>query len=853
MLGISIWALDRWSVLPILPLGAVDVIPADAGIVLTIPELGRLIRPDANTPDNPWHRALVAVPGFQEDLRTINALIDTLFPSRVVLDRAPALLSLVPVGNNALKGTWIIDLRQLGKLQPETWLTAKQLDYQTSSFRGQTIWTIRLADGRQLTVGKIRNLLILAGLSYQVEAVLAVSSGQSSWVDALSANPGPDRLGSVFIHAQLGQAVLDNLLSPDGKKNAGDWSDWFRYVRLDIYAEKDGYRLEGQSSSDGQWLDSHRSPGPVEESIWSILPANTAAVKAINIDDQQSYFRGRSSGTVGRFQRFFLPWLEGPLLEITIRPFDAQLEDRKLYFFGFEDQDRVTEALNDWMEEVGVLTNLDYQGFRLTQVYENEQLFPFSNRNWSNPWWTVVGNYLLLAADRIALENWIDQYIVGNTIPLTEVARQITLSESGVPFSFFLDWKQWRTAWRYIIADQDLANALAGLGQLSLRVKTEGRSGSIRGLWLPQPGLEEEEDLSWRLTLSDRVANGPWLNRDETGHPLITVQDAAHQLYLVSATGKINWRLPLKQEILSDVRTIDLADRPALTFNTAEAVHLLDLEGNPIDPFPIRLGNPTVLPQTTIDFSDNRQYSFFVISTDGCVYGYDLSGASMPGWNPRCGFGDVGQPLLHFQNDNKDYLVVRNSGGQIQGFARDGSPRLIDSFPYGPAISPLQLQLLADKDQIVNCTDSGRIDLLTLSGRTEQFRLPVGENHEVKMVYENLGGDQQKDYLLASDMSLALHTATRRGTVRQFERTFPEKIDRIFYVPSFGKEQARIGLTLGNSNRIYLLSRTGEVEAGFPLAGSTPYFFTDLFRTGEPHLIVGYREELLAYRLLDLQ
>lgn len=853
LLGAAIWAVDRWSILPIFSVNPMDIVPAEASVIVTLSEMDKILEFTGQDTSDAWQHALLTLPGFREDLVNVNRLIDTLFPSRMLIDRTDGAFCLVPVGDGKMAGTWIIDLRNMGNFDPVEWLKAKRLNYQSSSFRGQEVCTVRWGDNRQLALGRVRNLLVIGKLPYQVEAALAAQETPVNWMDALRTEASAEALCSIYLHPERWKDIIDQLFTEAGRPVGYDWAEWLEGARIDLFRQGEGYRLGGQVRSNGQWMDNRVPPAAMQADLWGMLPANTAAIKAVNLEDPLGYFREHRSGGVRRFQRFFLPWMHGPLLELTLRPFNAQLEARQLYFFGFRDESRVREAMNEWMEEVGILESIDYQGFLLTQVYESESLYPFSGENWDNPWWTIVDGYVILATNRSTLENWIDQYVVGNGLPLTEVARQVTLSESSGQFTFFLDWKQWRTGWQYLFEDDALADAIAHLGQLAFRVKTEGKQGDLHGLWMPLPELEEEEDLSWRTVLTNQITGGPWPAKGREGNPLIFAQDAANRLYLLDGAGKIKWQQPLDSRILSPIETLRWGGNAAYTFNTATAIYLMDQSGNPIAPFPLRLSNPTRLPQTVVDFSADHNYSFFTVSTDGCVYGYEMDGGPVAGWNPQCELGQVQQPLLHFQVDNKDYLVLRNSGGTVRAFARDGTIRLQADFPAGPGHAALQWQALAGKEQIVSCTDSGLVEVIPLEGEPIQFQLPVGPNLDVDLIYHDFLGDSRNDYLLSSGRTVALHAYTNRGLVRQFEQNMPQPVDEVFSVPSPDGGKAKIGVLLANNAKIYMLSGNGATLPGFPLAGSTTFFLADLFKTGETHLIVGYQDEILAYRLPDLQ
>lgn len=849
LIGLGVWALDRWSILPIWPLDPLDCVPVEASIVLSLPEMDRALGLNKEGSPDAWVNAIKQLPGLSQDIDLINALIDTLFPSRTVVDRTQGLLSIDALSGQELAGTWVLDLRSLGQLDPAEWFNARRLSYSTASFRGDPVWTVNLAAGRQISVATVRNLLVLARRSYQVEAVLAADINANNWVKELRSQSDPETLLSIYCNTAAWVDVKRCLFNSGGQELVQSWESWLRSVRLDLIPEAGGYRLQGDVNASDGWLNTGQQVGGEEAGLWGLLPNNTAALRVLQLNDYAAYFRRSSGREVGRFQRFFLPWLSGPVVQLVLRPFDAGIQARQLYFLSFNDLERTTAGLNDWMEEVGILQTANYQGFTLTQVQEDQSPFPPFGNLGHNPWWTMLDHAVVLAADRRSLENWIDQYAVDNMLPLTEVVRQLTPSEKNGQFAFFLDWKQWRSGWRHVVHSNALADALAGLGQLSLRVDMQAATGSLDGLWQVEQELKNEGDLAWRKVLGDEIAAGPWCIETRESQPLIAVQDRANTLYLLDGTGKVQWQNAYREQIISPVRSLLLKTGPALVFNSANAIYLTDMEGKAIAPFPISLRNPTALAVTAVDFSADKNYNFFVITTDGCAYGYDLDGGAVPAWNPKCQLGEVGHPILHFQDENRDFLVVRNSNGYLRAFARDGSMRQEAEFPEGRNYSDLQLQLLATPKQVVSCTDSGVVQLMPLDGASIQFRLPVGNNEGVQMVYENFQGDQRKDYLLYAGRDLCLHTYTAKGLEKQFEKEFPKTIDQCFAVPMPGGEPTQIGVLLSGSQRIYILNSQGETLTGFPLAGSTPFFISDLFQAGEKHLIVGYQDEVLAYRL----
>lgn len=793
------------------------------------------------------------MPGLQADVNLANQLINTLFPSRNFIDQARGLVSITAIDKEQLGLTWVIDMRNLGNLQPTEWLQKKGLRFRTTSFRGQPVWTVELPGKEELALATYRNLLILGRRPYQVEAVLVGAADGNNWLKALGSPSDESGTFTVYWNPSNWGDIRNTLFSEPGQSLFGDWEKWLNSAKIVCQPDSSGLRLTGELSVAGRYLDSPSRAGVTEGALWSLLPANTAAVKVINTADNPQYFGQITGQSISRFRRFLLPRLQGPALELDLRPLNAQIAERRLHFYSFDDKDRMEEALNAWMAEVGILRSVDYQSFLLTQVNEDQSLFPWSDQNWQNPWWTIVGSYLLISQSRTTLENWIDQYTVGNTIPLTETVRQLTPSVSGGQFYFFLDWEQWRTAWRDIVKDRQLAEALPELGQSVMSIHSQGTTAELTGYWSQPQQTGAEGNLVWRQRVSDLITGGPWVCAIDQKEQLILAQGWDDQLFAYDINGKLQWQRHWDGPIISPIQTIALQDRRALVFNTRNAIYLTELDGTPIAPFPLSLRNETDQPVTVVDFSANRDYSFFTVSTDGCIYGYELSGGPIEAWSPKCNLGPIDHPLLHFQDSNRDYLVIRNAYGTVRAFARDGSPRLSADFAGGAAAMWPQFQSQNGRKQIVMASDSGLIQTLSLEGQSFQFQLPIAPAPALRMISEDFFGSSRPDFLVASGRQLSLHGYTSNGMRRQFEKNFPQRIVQVFATTTIGKDKKQIGLLLLPAERIYLLDERGDIWPGFPLAGSTAFLLTDLFQTGEQQLIVGYRDEIIVYQLGKVQ
>ena len=67
--------------------------------------------------------------------------------------------------------------------------------------------------------------------------------------------------------------------------------------------------------------------------------------------------------------------------------------------------------------------------------------------------------------------------------------------------------------------------------------------------------------------------------------------DTLNTFYLIGANGKIKWSKSLSSPIIGKIKQIDAYknNKYQMVFNTQQEVHILDILGNEIDDFPIKL------------------------------------------------------------------------------------------------------------------------------------------------------------------------------------------------------------------------------------------------------------------------
>lgn len=157
----------------------------------------------------------------------------------------------------------------------------------------------------------------------------------------------------------------------------------------------------------------------------------------------------------------------------------------------------------------------------------------------------------------------------------------------------------------------------------------------------------------------------------------IAVQDVQNTLYLISPEGKIHWKKEMDSRILGDVQTVDILrnGRYQLAFATKNALHIIDRDGNPVKPFPLKFRDEITQPLAIFDYDNKRDYRFLIVQGKE-VFMYDRKGRSVKGFQFSKAGSDIAQTPKHIRIGRKDYIVIPETSGKLNILSRTGKIRV---------------------------------------------------------------------------------------------------------------------------------------------------------------------------------
>ncbi len=728
-----------------------------------------------------------------------------------------------------------------------------------SVFHGHTLYTIHLTKHERLVVTAVDQLLLFSRYSYLVEDAITQLEGASSWWADRKLLPDlyADAPLRVFFRPAAIAAQYDNNM-------AGAWSQVPTMLEENVEwlgLAWDGKHMTGLAETNG-FFGSMAAWGEAEPGdIFTVLPDNTALLAKASFANPRVFFDKIKKDESADFEQYILPWAGNEAAWVLTEPFSQEMRDDQFIVLAARDSAVALERLRDYASQRGALRMEEYHTFEVFEFVSQSLLKPIvgSSKNFRNPSCALIGRYVVFANTRSATELWIDKYIVSQTLandtdflqwqqkmPAGANSAQLLTNAAYLPLLL----KNLFDTQRAVFDAADV-RAFTNAGFVGMDIEPLGNNRATVHL-AAQPQTEAKAtttSILWKTSLAAVAATQPFViaPAPENDGAAIVVQDVRHELYRLDAGGAVVWRRQMEGPILGSVQGIDFWANQTVCylFNTADRIWLLDDKGRDVEGFPLELHSPATNGVTVVDFDNTLKFNYFIACSNGNLYGYDQFGRSLPGWNPQGGVGRIRHPLLHFQHKNKDYLAVLNEAGKLFVFGRNGAERFPAVQFSGKNFGPPQADAVSKSPRIVCANGAGTVFVCNLDGGVFNMQVGKGGAAQANLAFSPLGGDARYEYAVLKDKNLSANGYEGAALKTLFQTQWPAPQDTLFAV-----SQNRLGTLSRAKRQIFMLDGRGAVHPDFPLAGTTPFVVSDLFRKGGGQvLVVGDGSSVYAYKI----
>ncbi|HEX7583181.1 MAG TPA: WD40 repeat domain-containing protein [Prolixibacteraceae bacterium] len=702
-------------------------------------------------------------------------------------------------------------------------------------------------------------------------------------------------LANIFINHQSIHQVLAKFVTPELRKTIGQIASYSNWTELDLTANKSEIKLDGYSvtrDSSDNYLNVFRNQEAQKMTIEKAIPVTASYFVALNlkntstfIDSYETYLRAK-----GDFYPREMSLIEfrkktntdpGKLIkELCGTQFAGvytninKSNPTQNRFFVAElinhsdAGEKFSKAVSEYSKtskiaesqlhsEYAASGKKSFDIYRLPIANMAESLLGKAFSGINAEYFVLYDKYLICGDNLPGLKNYIQSLVSEKTMANDSIYKLNSKAAKSNPNFYLYARIPKILRLKDILLKPEIGDLLSKNEDIIRKFSTFSWQFSVSDNIIKNqislkydPNIKEEPQAVWQLKLEAQLAQKPKLgfnHKDLPNHEVI-VYDKQNNISLINKEGLLLWSMHIPGEIISEIHQVDIyqTKRFQYLFNTKTQLYLIDRMGNNVRKFPVTLKSIASNGVSVAEFGKNKEYRFFIAGEDKKMYAFDRDGKLVPKWNFEGTESVVTKPVQHFEIDGKDYIVF--SDKQNTYFLdRQGKSREIQPAPFDHS-GNREYFVNGGNPRLISTDQSGKIHIQDFAGQTEIK--DVGRfNAGHRFAVEDLDGNGSYEYLFTEGKKLTVFSSDGK---KLFDRIFPDAITETPFVCSFGPGINKIGIVIGNQNKVYLLDKNGTIMRGFPLDGNTNFIlgkFNDanswfnLIVGSEGNTLVNYRIE----------
>ena len=747
-------------------------------------------------------------------------------------------------------------------------------------YRGRPIYNLSFEDGQTVSIAVFRGLILISSVTILVESgIEQLDNISSSIAESASFVQVEQEIksteGRLVLYLNLETiSSLTSVITKSNPRAILGLMSMGKWMGLDTRFLENGFMLSGHlhPSKEHKFLQAlTKQTAPKNSRIAEYLPQNMGLLLYLGWNDFEQFYKAYQDKPDKDFEQYFLPWIGQEVTLFIEDPTDdenAFVKD-KLVFVQSKDTALTWQLLHQYAHQFGELDEQAYQNFMITQIAANnplKALFGEDLNPLQNPYYTIIDNYIVFANARTTLERWIKSF---NT-------RQMILE---IPeYRAFFEQAKNKSNIYALLNTPNCAKFLQHLVRPELHDYLNTSFQKFRNIYpvgiqfygfenhflvhlstaynVVKEQAEIQASSAWEADLAAESAIAPKALRSHDGNYYIMTQDVNHRLYLFNKNGENLWGKDkvLTRRINSDIFEIDFHSnkQTQYAFSTDSAIYVMDNAGNYLKIIPLisRASNGVLV----VDYGQGPR--FFIACRNGAFYGYEQNGKPLSGWQPLEGVGRINYPLEYMNYQDKRYFIMTTKSGMCSAVKRNGAP-YFKGGKLGGSLAGWGID--ASIGRIAAGSSNGKVRILNTKGRGFGLSPVKGINKNVQFVYADVIGDERKDYIRIGANKMAVHyykkEADKKGRLKEILKEAgvydlePITKRKAFAVDVIGTTKQYIGLWEPENGSISLLNAKGEVQNGFPLAGTSNFQIVDLFGERGNTLIVVNNNRVYTYKL----
>ena len=617
----------------------------------------------------------------------------------------------------------------------------------------------------------------------------------------------------------------------DGLLSFANWS------KLNITLKNNGCFLNGTTSftDASSFISLFANQNAHSLKVFNVVPENTAVVKAFGVSDKKGYFEKlklynnkMGVGSIDNQQQIATVLTDLLFDEygfLITEPGSVNYTNSCYAYFNVSNNKTAINKLNKLISDRTITANAKADKYRnhdivtteLENVVENWLGKSFSNVN--NFCFTQIDNFIFIGNTSSALKLLIDANENKNLLGKSDNFKAMQASFSTLANYFYYTQP---AHCQYILKSKtNAANTvwveennefISRFDTYAFQIKNNGTIYETAAYLHTVEKVKNKISVLWAEQLDYTAATAPQLIETGDSIKYIAIQDTSHQLYLINNTGTIVWRKLLDDKIISSILSLDVYKNGnrQLVFNTATELWILDLKGQPVSNYPIKLPAPASTGLSAIDYDNTLDYRIYVPCTNGQLYGYLASGKPIPRFSFKCPAGVISEPITSLKINALDYVIANTTPGNMYVFDRNGKTVLTVT---EPVYKKANAGFTVIQDSItfsITTTDTAG-NKLAIDSVGKVAKTPEKYLNEVTF-YDKTNGKTILARVLQNRIIVS-----DSANLQLFAYSATETLSGDLIISNDNKGNPVYVFTTKNSEQVYMLNAKGKIVQGFPI------------------------------------
>lgn len=675
---------------------------------------------------------------------------------------------------------------------------------------------------------------------------------------------------NIFINHSTAGLMLEKLVSKRLEQKTILLKSYAAWTEIDLTIDKNRLLMSGFSSApsfDHHFANTLYNQQPETSGIDKILPASTAYYTSLILSDAPLFFADYTrhlqkrnlifnrenqfltieKQTGFKIEELFIELLnkEAALAGISIdqknpesglvwivetksgsTAFKKVMELQKAYY---KDKDI---NLAELQKEYAIDADTKFNIYRFPYANLPEIIYGSIFSNAETNWFAQYNNYLIFGDSYRTVTRLIHANVLGETLA---ASVDYNLFKSNMNnrsnLSFYCNTSA-SLPLASLLFNSELTNNIATNDELrkfkafTWQVSSTGSMMYNNATLAYNPVVKSKPQTVWQSHLEAPFDFKPKFvtNHYDPKNKEVVIHDNQNNLYLINNVGRILWKIKLNSPILGEIHQIDYFRNGKLQylFNTENKLHLVDREGNYVKGFPVNFREKATCGVSVFDYDNNKDYRYFVACADRKIYAYNKEGKILDGWEQFQTDHLVTQPIQHFRNEGKDYIVASDKMKDYilhrRGIIRVTTDAVYEHNERNTIY--LEERTRQHGPRLVATDTNGTLHYTDLENGNNHTLNLHKTNNDFYFVSANIDANEAYEYIVAEGSLLQIYDA---GGKRIMKHEFEHQITHRPNIYNFPGGIAKIGITTSSANKIHLIDIQGNTHEGFPLNGCTEF------------------------------